>query len=301
MSERSTPAPRKRKSARERPNRKGAPPSNRAKPKRSAEPEPDGAAEELVYGRRTVLATLESERPLNRIWIAPRLRYSAPFHALLDQAKGRGAAIEEVPPHRLDRIVKGGNHQGVAAQVSPYAYCDLAVLTERALARRDRATLVVCDGITDPHNLGAIARSAEAFGAAGLVLPKRRASAITATAMKVAAGALERISVARVANIARTLDQLKASGFWIYGTAEGGRHSLEQAEFDRPIALAIGSEAQGLSLLVQRRCDVLVSVPLIGQTASLNASAAAAVALYEIERQRRARRPIIDAAGGSSA
>jgi 23S rRNA (guanosine2251-2'-O)-methyltransferase len=241
---------------------------------------------DLIYGRRPVLAALENQRQLNRVWILPQLRYDPRFHSLLLQAKANGTVIDEVEPRRLSQITEGANHQGVAAQVAPYSYRDLTDLIEKAKQATDRPLIVVCDGITDPHNLGAIIRTAEALGAQGLILPQRRAVGVTSAVVKVAAGALETFPIARVVNLTRAFEELKAAGFWIYGTTAGTGKLLHTVKFTGPIVLVVGSEGEGLSLLTQRSCDVLVSIPLQGKTPSLNASVAAAITLYETYRQR---------------
>jgi 23S rRNA (guanosine2251-2'-O)-methyltransferase len=249
---------------------------------------------DMIYGRHPVLTALESERHLNRIWITPRLRYDPRFHSLVLQAKENGTVIDEVEPRRLDQITDGANHQGVAAQVAPYNYTDLHDLITQAFQKSYAPVIVVADGITDPHNLGAIIRTAEAIGANGLVIPQRRSAGITSTVMKVAAGALENFTVSRVTNLSRALEDLKAAGFWIYGTADDASTQLHSVDFGSPkddkklspIVIVIGSEGEGLSLLTQRACDVLVSIPLSGKTPSLNASVAAGMTLYEIYRQR---------------
>lgn len=241
---------------------------------------------DLIYGRHPVLAALENQRQLNRIWIIPQLRYDPRFHSLLLQAKANGAVIDEVDPRRLSQITEGANHQGVAAQVAPYPYLDLTDLIKQAKAKAQQPVLVVCDGITDPHNLGAIIRTAEALGAQGLVIPQRRSVGITSTVGKVAAGALETFPIARVVNLSRALEELKAAGFWIYGAAGGTGKLLHTVKFTGPVVWVIGSEGNGLSLLTQHGCDVLVSIPLQGKTPSLNASVAASIALYETYRQR---------------
>uniref|UniRef100_UPI0030DCBCE5 23S rRNA (guanosine(2251)-2'-O)-methyltransferase RlmB n=1 Tax=Oculatella sp. LEGE 06141 TaxID=1828648 RepID=UPI0030DCBCE5 len=241
---------------------------------------------DLVYGRHAVLAALESDRYLNRIWITSRLRYDARFHGLLSQAKANGTVVDEVEPRRLDQIANV-NHQGVIAQVAPYEYVELPDLIAQAQASTDQPVIVVADGITDPHNLGAIIRTAEALGVQGLVIPQRRAVGITPAVVKVAAGALESFSVARVVNLSRALEDLKSAGFWIYGAASTASQAIDSVKFTGPVALVIGSEGDGLSLLTQRCCDVLVSIPLQGNTPSLNASVAAGMVLYEVYRQRR--------------
>ncbi len=241
---------------------------------------------DLIYGRHSVLAALSGERTLNRIWITPRLRYDSSFHTLLAQAKASGAVIDEVDAHRLDFITRRANHQGIAAQVAPYEYVELADLIATAKTGTDNPVIVIADGITDPQNLGAMIRTAEAIGAQGLIIPQRRAVGITSTVMKVAAGALESLPVARVVNLSRALEELKVAGFWIYGTAAEASQPLHTIQFSGAVAIVVGAEGEGLSVSTQKLCDGLVSIPLVGKTSSLNASVATGMALYEIYRQR---------------
>ncbi len=241
---------------------------------------------DLIYGRHTVLAALQGDRSLNRVWITPRLRYDPRFHTLLTEAKANGTVLDEVEPNRLDQITQRGNHQGVAAQVAPYEYVEMGELIEQAKAKSDHPVIVVADSITDPHNLGAIIRTAEALGAQGLVIPQRRAVGVTSTVVKVAAGAIEKFSIARVINLTRALEELKEAGFWIYGTAAESSQPIHTVDFAKATVLVIGAEGEGLSMTMQKSCDVLVSIPLQGNTPSLNASVAAGMALYEIYRQR---------------
>ena len=242
---------------------------------------------ELIYGRRTVQAALENERSLSRIWVVSQLKSDPRFYKLLQEAKANGAILDEVTYQRLDQLTQGANHQGVAAQISPYTYKDLGELIETAQAASAQPVILVADGIHDPHNLGAIIRTAEAIGAQGLIIPQRRAVGITSTVMKVAAGALETFPVARVVNLSRALEDLKAAGFWIYGTSATAQQSLPTVAFNGAIALVVGNEGEGLSHLIEQNCDVLVSIPLSGETASLNVSVATGMALYEIYRQRQ--------------
>lgn len=263
-------------------------------------PSPIPAKEEedsdLLYGRHTVLTALENQRSLHRLWITSRLRYDPRFLSLIDLAKDNGTVIDEVEPKRLDQITNRANHQGIAAQIAPYSYSELSELIETAKAKSEQPVIIVADSINDPHNLGAIIRTAEAIGAQGLVIPQRRAVGITSTVMKVAAGALETFAVARVVNLSRALEELKAAGFWIYGTAATGSQPVHTVQFSGAIALVVGFEGEGLSLLTQRCCDVLVSIPLVGDTPSLNASVATGMALYEIYRQRWGTRLHLDKA-----
>lgn len=264
--------------------RKGKPISSRKD--RRADDGEDSDRGDLIYGRHSVLAALENQHTLHKIWITPQLRYDPRFHTLLQEAKSMGAAIDEVDYSRLDRITNRGNHQGVVAQVSPYTYWDLDDLVDSALSGSEQPVLLAADSITDPHNLGAIVRTAEALGAQGLVIPQRRAVGITSTVLKVAAGSLESFPVARVVNLNQCLEQLKDSGFRIYGAAADASQPLHTVDFSGPIVLVVGSEGKGLSLLTQRRCDELVSIPLSGRTPSLNVSVATGMVLYEIYSQR---------------
>lgn len=241
---------------------------------------------DIVYGRHAVEAVLHSNRSINRVWVTSRLRYAPDFLPLINEAKAAGAVVDEVDNTRLDRITDRGRHQGIAVQVSAYEYAELDDVIATAKEKSTQPVIVIADGITDPHNLGAIIRSAAALGAHALVIPQRRAVGITATVAKVAAGTLEVLPVARVVNLNRALEQIKEAGFWVYGTMAGASDAIHKAKFSGAIALVIGSEDEGLSLSIQKNCDFLVSIPLDGKVDSLNASVATGMALYEIFRQR---------------
>ena len=250
---------------------------------------PDNVSDEtksdLIYGRHSVESALDSKRTLNRIWVNAKLRYDSRFRPLILEAKANGSVIDEVDNLRLSQMTQGANHQGIVAQVSAYEYVELENLVEQAKAAVRRPVIIAADGITDPHNLGAIIRSAEAIGAQGIAIPQRRAVGITSTVSKVAAGALENIPIARVVNLGRALEYLKESGFWIYGLAAEAAKPIHTADFSAPVVLVVGAEGSGLSLSVQNLCDVLVAIELKGKTPSLNASVATGMALYEIYRQ----------------
>jgi 23S rRNA (guanosine2251-2'-O)-methyltransferase len=254
-------------------------------------PAPEITEEEVsdyLYGKHSVFTAIEKERQINKIWVLSKLRHHPSFFTLIDQAKSNGTVVDEVDAQRLSYLANGGNHQGIVAQVAPHDYVEIEELIARALASSDSPVIVVADGITDPQNLGSIVRTAEALGAQGIVIPQRRAVGITSIVLKVAAGALEHLPVARVVNLSRALGQLKEAGFWIYGTMAEAEQSIHTVDFTdrRPVVLAIGSEGDGLSLLTQKGCDHLVSIPLKGKTPSLNVANAAAMCLYEISRQR---------------
>ncbi len=241
---------------------------------------------DYLYGKHPVLSALESGRQINRIWLLSKLRYDPQFNLLINKAKDSGAIIDEVDPRRLSQICDGGNHQGIVAQVAPYHYLDLSELIEKAKAVNDHSVILVADSITDPQNLGSMIRTAEALGIQGMVIPQRRAVGITSVVQKVAAGALEHLPVARVTNLSRALKELKEAGFWIYGTTATATTNIHDVKFDGPVVIVVGAEGEGLSLLTENTCDFLVSIPLTGKTASLNAATAAAMSLYEIQRQR---------------
>lgn len=279
--------------------RKGSLPKPKIKPQRAAEVAPpvlhtsepieEEADSDLIWGRHAVLSALESQQTLNRIWILPQLRYSAKFLPLLQDAKGRGTVIDEVSPERLSQMARGANHQGVMAQGAPYTYTELEGLVDQALAATPNPVLIIADGVQDPHNLGAIARTGEAMGTQGLIIPQRRAVGVTSSVVKVAAGALSSFPITRVINLNRALEYLKERGFWIYGTESRAQKPIYEVAFRGPVALVVGAEGQGISLMTQQHCDLLVSIPLVGKTESLNASVATGMALYEILRQRWSR------------
>lgn len=264
-------------------------PVRRDRPEAPAE-EVDNHAEQespdMIFGRHAIQAALEGERSLNRLWVNDRYRYDGRFLPLINEAKANGVVVDEVDQRRLNQLAQGQNHQGIIAQASPYAYWELEDLITHAKQANARPVLVAADSITDPHNLGAIIRSAEALGAQGLIIPQRRAAGVTSTVAKVATGAIEHLPIARVVNLRQALDTLKAENFWIYGLAAEASHPIHTVEFSGATVLVVGAEGNGLSLLVQQSCDQLVAIPLAGKTDSLNASVATGMALYEIYRQQ---------------
>ncbi len=255
-----------------------------------SEPSSEENTSDLIYGRHAIEAALAGERSVNRLWINARLRYDGRFTALITEAKANGVVVDEVDIRRLEQMAEGQNHQGIIAQVAAYSYWELEDLITHAKTKSPRPVLLVADSITDPHNLGAIIRSAEAIGAQGLIIPQRRAVGVTSTVSKVAAGAVEHFPIARVVNLNRALEALKAAEFWIYGLASEASQAIHTVQFTTATVLVVGAEGDGLSLSVQQSCDSLVAVPLTGKTPSLNASVATGMALYEIYRQQWANR-----------
>ncbi len=244
---------------------------------------------ELVYGRQSTLAALGGERGINKVWIIERLRYDSRFLTLLDQAKANSAVVEVVDHERLDQICDGGNHQGVAAQMAAYRYWELENLVTQALTAH-RPVIVVAEGIEDPQNLGSLIRSCEAMGVQGLILPQRRAAGVTTTVAKVSAGAIEHLPISRVVNLRQALDRLKEAGFWVVGTDAQADKDIFEIDLTGPTVVVIGSEHKGLSLMIQKCCDLITRIPLLGKTPSLNAAVAGAVVVYELLRQRQGQR-----------
>ncbi|MEB3305103.1 MAG: 23S rRNA (guanosine(2251)-2'-O)-methyltransferase RlmB [Cyanobacteriota bacterium] len=243
------------------------------------------APSDLIWGRHSAQAALESGRPIHRIWCTPEMRFRPVFLQLLREAKSTGVLVEEVTWARLGQISGGAVHQGIVLQPAAADTLDLPSLIEGCRQVGESPLLVAVDGLTDPQNLGAILRSAEALGVHGLVLPQRRNAGLTGSVAKVAAGALEHLPVARVVNLNRALDSLRQEGYRVVGLDAKGTVSLEEADLEGPLVVITGSEGQGLSLLTRRSCDLLVRIPLRGATPSLNASVATALVLYEVARR----------------
>ncbi|QVV68253.1 23S rRNA (guanosine(2251)-2'-O)-methyltransferase RlmB [Synechococcus sp. LA31] len=244
-----------------------------------------GPADDLIWGRHAAQAALESDRPIHRIWCTPEMRFQPRFMQLLREAKAGGVLVEEVTWSRLGQLTDGAVHQGIVLQAAAADTLDLGSLIDGCRSLGEPPLLMALDGITDPHNLGAIVRSAEALGAHGLVLPQRRSAGLTGSVAKVAAGALEHLPVARVVNLNRSLETLKEEGYRVVGLAGEAGVALSEADLDGPLVIVTGSEGSGLSMLTRKHCDQLVRIPLRGATPSLNASVATAMVLYEVARR----------------
>lgn len=262
-----------------------------AAPRFEARPEPrrDGTddAENLLEGRNALTEALKSGRAIDKVFVAAGDTDRA-LARLSAMAKEAGAVVVETDRRKLDQMSATGAHQGVIAVVAAHSYASVDEILQRAADRGEPPLVVVCDELSDPHNLGAILRTAECAGAHGVVIPKRRSVGLTAVVGKASAGALEYIPVARVTNLTKTLGELKEKGLWVFGTAAGGDTPLCKADFKGPAAIVIGSEGEGMSRLVSESCDFRVSIPMRGHISSLNASTAAAILLYEAVRQRSA-------------
>lgn len=243
---------------------------------------PRGA--DIIAGRNAVNEALRAGRTLDSLYVQ-RGDHGGGLAALIAKAKAQGVPIKEADPKKLEHMCGGANHQGVVAVAAVKEYASLEEIFARAEERGEPLFLVICDGLEDPHNLGAVIRTAECAGAHGVVIPKRRSVGLTYAVGKASAGAVEHLPVARVQNVAALLEDLKARGVWIY-TADMDGSPWCQTDFTGPAALVIGSEGSGVSRLVKERSDFVVSLPIKGQVNSLNASVAAGVLCYEVARQR---------------
>ena len=238
--------------------------------------------DDWIWGKHSVFEALTSERAINRIWCTSDIYSSEKFYILLKDLKSKGVLIEEVSWNRLSQITFGGVHQGVALQLA----CSKTISLEKLiyLSKKNSANpiIIALDGITDPHNVGAIIRSAEAFDCKGLIIPQRRSAGLTGTVAKVAAGALEHLPVSRVVNLNRAIEELKNNGFLVIGLSEDGKLSISSFHEKTPLVLVVGAENNGISLLTQKKCDFLLKIPLKGKTSSLNASVAAAISIFHL-------------------
>jgi 23S rRNA (guanosine2251-2'-O)-methyltransferase len=240
-----------------------------------------------TLGKHAVLEALRSGRTIEKILFAEGINKNS-IQEILDRAKGAKIPFQWVPRARLDQLAEGGNHQGVMAQVAAYRYATLGDLFRRAEEKNEWPFFVLLDGIEDPHNLGSILRSADAAGVHGVIIPKRRAVGLTQVVAKTSAGAIEYIPVARVTNLNRVADELKERGVWLVGSDGAADQLYTQVDYRGPVALVIGSEGQGMSTLLKKKCDFLVKLPMRGQVTSLNASVAAGILMYEVMRGRTA-------------
>lgn len=241
---------------------------------------------EWIVGRRSVQEALRAGRELEKLLVAEGVAKGS-VAVLLKNARDRGIPVQYVPRNRLDRLTAGANHQGVVAEAAEYRYARLEDLFRRAEERGESPFFILLDGIEDPHNLGSILRTADAAGAHGVIIPKRRAVGLTYAVGKASAGAVEHIPVVRVTNLPRTAGELKEAGLWIIGSSPEGESDYTEADYTMPLGLVIGSEGRGMSRLMKETCDLLVRLPMAGRVASLNASVAAALLMYEVLRWRR--------------
>lgn len=251
----------------------------------SLPPFPAELPEGMIEGRNALTEALKSGRQIDKVYVAEGSTDRS-LARLAAMARDAGAVVVPTDRRKLDQMSPTGAHQGVIAAVAAHAYASVDDILALAAERGEAPLIVICDELSDPHNLGAILRTAECAGAHGIIIPKRRSVGLTAVVSKTSAGAVEYLPVARVANIHQTILSLKEKGVWIYGTAADADSELCKTDLTGPAAIVIGNEGEGMSKLVRESCDVLVSIPMKGHISSLNASAAAAVILYEALRQR---------------
>ena len=235
-----------------------------------------------IWGKHSVFEALISERAINRIWCTSEILSSEKFYILLKDLKLNGVLVEEVSWNRISQLTFGASHQGIALQLASSKTISLEKLIDLSRKNSTNPIIVALDGITDPHNVGAIIRSAEAFDCKGIVIPQRRSAGLTGTVAKVAAGALEHLPVSRVVNLNRALDQLKKNGFLVIGLSGEGQLSISKFQEKSPLVVVVGSENKGISVLTQKKCDYLLKIALKGNTSSLNASVAAAISLFQL-------------------
>ena len=249
--------------------------------RKTIEAEADG----LIEGRNAVIEALRAGTAIDKVYIA-RGETDAPLGHIAASARDRGVVVVECDRRKLDGMSRTKSHQGVVAVSAVREYASVEDILAAARDKGEAPLIVVCDELSDPHNLGAVIRTAECAGAHGVVIPKRRSAGLTAIVAKTSAGAVSYLPVARVANLTSLLKELKKEGLWVFGTAADGNTSLYDADLKGPAVIVIGSEGDGMGRLVREQCDFLVSIPMRGRLNSLNASAAAAVVLDEAVRQR---------------
>jgi len=269
------------------PNKKNGafPNKNKRENPRFSAPKPEQEVDEnLLYGRNAVMEALKSGREIEKIFIRKGDREGS-VKVIAALAKERSVPFVEVSGQKLDEMTGGAVHQGVAALASPVVYVTVDEILAIAEEKGEKPFLVICDDISDPHNLGAIIRSAECCGVTGVILPKRHSAMLSSVAVKSSAGAVSYMPIAKVANIATTIDALKEKGVWVYGAEAGGQAAWD-IDMKGSCAVVMGSEGNGLSRLVKEKCDFIVSIPMYGKINSFNVSCAASIILTEVAKQR---------------
>ncbi|SHG12735.1 23S rRNA (guanosine(2251)-2'-O)-methyltransferase RlmB [Ornithinibacillus halophilus] len=240
--------------------------------------------QEIIIGKNPVIEALKSGRSVNKVLLSEQLNPNVQ-RKLVQLGKSAGTIVQKVPKTKIDRL-SDGNHQGVVAYVASYQYATIDDLFAKAALNEEEPFFIILDELEDPHNLGSILRTADATGAHGVIIPKRRSVGLTATVAKTAVGALEHIPVARVTNIGTTIDELKQRNVWVVGTEADATEDYRKLDGAISIALVIGNEGKGMSRLVREKCDWTVSLPMKGKVSSLNASVACSLLLYEVYRKR---------------
>ena len=245
--------------------------------------------EQYIIGRNPILEILKSGKEIEKIFIA-KGQLKGSIEKIIGIAKDRGIVIQQVDRNKLDQMSQGNIHQGVIALVGDYKYSTVDEIMNKAKGLNKPPFIIVLDGIEDPHNLGAIIRTAECGGVDGIIIPKRRSVHVTQGVYSSSAGAVEHMSIAKVTNISDTIEKLKEKGLWIYGADVSGEENYFDRDLKGPIALVIGSEGRGISRVVKEKCDFLLKIPMFGQISSLNASNAASILIYEVIRQNHGKK-----------
>ena len=238
-----------------------------------------------VEGRNAVLELLESQKDINKLFIESGEKHGS-INKIIAKAKEKKVIIIEKDKKQMKEMARTENYQGVIAIVPPFEYCEVEDIIEEAKSKNEDPFILILDGIEDPHNLGAIIRTAETAGVHGIIIPKRRAASVNSTVNKVSAGATEYMKIARVNNITETIKNLKKNDIWVCGTDMDAKSYYYQENYKMPIAIVIGSEGFGISRLVKENCDFMVKIPMKGKITSLNASVSAGIIIYEVVKQR---------------
>ena len=243
----------------------------------------------VIEGRNAVIEALRAGLSIDKVFIA-KGETDSTLSYIASAARGSGAVVVETDRRKLDSMSSTRSHQGVIAQAACTEYATVGDVLDIARQRDEEPNIVLCDGITDPHNLGAIIRTCEAAGVHGVIIPKRRSAGLTATVAKTSSGAVYHMAIARVTNLAAAIEQLKEAGVWVFEISADGKEPLWECDLTGAAAFIIGSEGAGISRLVREKCDLSIRIPMYGKISSLNASVSAATVVYEAARQRAARR-----------
>lgn len=241
-----------------------------------------------IEGKNTILEALKANHPMNRLYLEKDSK-DAIIARIFAEARKKGIVVSFLEKSRLDQMSLTRNHQGVIADVAPYAYVEVQDILQKAKEKAQPPFILILDGITDPNNLGSMIRTAECAGVHGIILPKRRSASLSPVVAKVAAGAAEHIPIARVTNLSRTIEELKEAGVWIIGTDVGGDTLYDRFDYQGPLAIVIGSEGEGISRLVRESCDVLLRIPMYGEINSLNAAVACGLIVFRAAAERSGR------------
>ncbi|QSZ27176.1 23S rRNA (guanosine(2251)-2'-O)-methyltransferase RlmB [Aceticella autotrophica] len=238
----------------------------------------------VIFGRNPVVEAIKGNREIEKLYVSKTA--GGNIAKIIKMARDRNIIVSTADSNTLDKLSDGKNHQGVVAVCSVYKYCEIDDILSFAKAKNEKPFLLLLDGITDTHNLGAIIRTAEAFGVHGIIIPRRRAAGVNSTVVKTSAGATEYVKIAKVSNINIAIKKLKEEGIWIVGSSIDSKTDFDKADYTLPIAIVIGSEGEGMAELTQKNCDFIVKIPMTGRINSLNASVAASLMMFEVVRQR---------------